>query len=130
ARFGSRGVGDDETGSEGAGTGVVFRLGQVERILALDRAGTHVVADGVAENFALAVYREGELGFGHVPGRVAADPDVIEMPPRPRGGGLENQLGAGGFVDLVVEDVTARSFGFLHPRGAAAEVGHSGGPDL
>src|SRR5256885_4516109 len=45
-----------------------------------------------------------------------------------RGGALEEQLGALGGVDLVVERLGAR--GLLHARDAAALVRHAGGPDL
>jgi len=45
-----------------------------------------------------------------------------------RGRALEEQLGALGAVDLVVERLGAR--GLLHARDAAALVRHPGGPDL
>ena len=58
---------DEDTGTERAAPVIDFGLRQVERVRALDVARTHVVADGVADDFSAAVDHEREFRFWHVP---------------------------------------------------------------
>jgi len=69
-----------------------FGLRQVERIFPLDVAAAHVVADRVAENAAGAVQHEAEFGFGHLPGRVAAQADGLARADGPRRRRFEEQF--------------------------------------
>ena len=116
--------------AEGAASVVDLGLGQVERVLALDVAGAHVVADGVADDDAAGIDDESEFGLGHGPFCVLADADLVAGADGAAGGGLEEELWALGGVDAVVKIATAGVFGFLHARAAAAVVGDAGGPDF
>ena len=98
---------DHQSWTERRAVGVDLRLGQVERVGPLDRAARHVVTDRVAEDPARPVHRQGQLGLRDVPRRVRTDPHGAAVPHHPMGGGLEEQLGALGVVDEVVERVSS-----------------------
>ena len=73
---------------------------------------------------------EREFGFGDGPLGVAADADVAVRAGDAVGDGFEEELGALGGVDAVVEVAAAGVFGFFHAGAAAAVVGDAGGPDF
>src|SRR5690606_5063730 len=88
--------------AEGAGAVVDLGLGQIQRVAALDVAGADVVADRQADQPEGVVEYQGQLGLGHAPPRVGADPDRVAGADEAGRGGLEEQLGAVGRVDEVV----------------------------
>jgi len=57
---------DDEAGAQCAAAAIDLGLREVERILAFDVAAAHVVGNGVAEDRAVGVDREGKFGFGDI----------------------------------------------------------------
>jgi competence protein ComEC len=59
---------------------VDLRLWQVEQVLALDVARTHVVADRAAHEPPAGVHHECEFRLGHAPPRIAADADGVVRP--------------------------------------------------
>src|SRR6185312_5218145 len=103
-------------------------LRQVERVLALDRPGRHVVARGVARDLAEAVDHQGDLGFRHVEAGVGTHRDglpVADDSPRCR---LEEKLRPFGLIDLLVD--VGRALALLDPRLAGRDVRDPGRPDL
>ena len=89
-------------GAEGATPEIDLGLREVERVLALDRTGRHVVADRIAHDIAPSVYHQGYLGLGYVQSRVRPHchrAAIAYHPPRRR---LEEQLGPVGVVDELV----------------------------
>src|SRR5690349_18061525 len=101
------GVGDLPGGAdrrtERAAAQVDLRLRQVERVLALDRPGRHVVAHGVAGDLAEAVDDQGDLGFRDVDHRVGTYRYRLSVADHPPGRRLEEQLGPFGVIDLLVD---------------------------
>src|SRR5690606_3130455 len=108
-----------------AGTVVDLGLRQVQRVLALDAARGHVVADGVAADGPGAVQHQYQLRLGHVPATVAAHAHRLAVAAAAPAGGLEEQLRPLGTVYLLVH-VGALRFGLAGH--AAAQVGHAAGP--
>ncbi len=100
-------------------------LRQVERVLALDVARRDVVADAKADDLAVRVHDQRQLGLGHVPGAVGAHADRLLVADDAPADRLQEHLGALGFVDARV-DVLDRRLGLA--RLAAAQVGHAAGP--
>src|SRR5262249_32935410 len=86
------GVGEGNDGAEGAGVVVDLGLRQVERVLALDVARTHVVADRVADQLEPGGQHQGQFRLRHVPLAVAADEYAVAGADDAPGGGLEEQL--------------------------------------
>ncbi len=126
-----QGIGSEqERGAEGAASVVDLGLGKVERVFSFDIAGAHVVADGVAGDDSGGADEQSELGFGHGPGGVGADANGPVGAYDAAAGGLEEDLGAFGVVDAVVEGSAAGVFGLFDARIATAEVGDACGPDL
>src|SRR5262249_43001210 len=64
---------EPDHGAEAAGLAVDLRLREVERVLALDVAGAHVVSDRVADQLQLRRDQERDFRLGDVPPGVAAD---------------------------------------------------------
>jgi hypothetical protein len=123
-------VADEDAGAEGAASVVDFGLRKIERVGAFDVAGAHVVADGVADDLAARVDEKGEFGFRHRPRGVTTDFDEAVRACDFVGDSFEEELGAFGGVDAVVEISSACVFGFGDAGAAAAVVGDAGGPDL
>jgi len=98
-------------------------LRKVERIGSFDVAGTHVVADGVADDFAARVDGQREFGFGNGPGGVAPDLYGAVGSGDLMGDGFEEEFGALGGVDAVVEIAASGIFGFGDARSSAVVVG-------
>ncbi len=125
-----RGRGDQHARPQPAAAVVHLGLGQVQRILSLDVARAHVVADRVPDNLAARADDQRELRLGHVPLRVLPNPHGLSMTAHAMRCGLEEELWTGRVVDAVVEVATARQLCLLHPGRAAPVVGDPGGPDL
>ncbi len=123
-------VADEQAGAEGAAAVVDLGLRKIEGIGALDVARAHVVADGVSDDLAAWIDDESEFGLGYGPGGVVADFDVAVGACDFVGYGFEEELGAFGGVDAVVEVSAACVLGFGDAGAAAAVVGDAGGPDL
>ena len=123
-------VADEEAGAKSAATVVDLGLREVERVGAFDVAGAHVVADGVADDLAARVDDEREFRFGDGPGGIAANFDLTVGACDFVTYGFEEELGAFGSVDAVVEVAASGVFGFGDAGAAAAVVGYAGGPDL
>ncbi len=102
-------------------------LGQVERIFPFDVAGTHVVADGIADNFHGWIDDQRQFGLGDVPGGVVADGDGIVRSDRPAGRRFEKDLWPCSRVDPVIDAAVGR---FFFAGDAAPLIGDSGGPDF
>src|SRR6185436_14984481 len=68
-------VADVDAGADRARAVVDLRLRQVERVVALDVARRHVVADGVTDDLTGAVDDQRQLRLGDVPLAVVADAD-------------------------------------------------------
>ena len=66
-------------------------------------AGGHIVADREPDGPEVRVRDDHELGLGHVPGGVAADPDRVAGQHGTRACGLEEQLGPFRVVDEGVD---------------------------
>src|ERR1035441_6494982 len=113
-----------------AGGGAGFGARQVERVLPFDIAGAHVVADGIAEDAAGGRDQQGQLGLRHIPGGIGADADGFAGTGDSMRRGLEEELGALGLVDAIVEAFSSGGFRLGHAGGAAAVIGDAGGPDL
>src|SRR5204862_459885 len=92
------------------------RLRQVERVLALDVPRAHVVADRVADDRAARGHDERELGLGHIPACVAADPHGLAAPTHTMRRRLEEELRALGVIHAIVEVTASR-----RPTGLALE---------
>jgi hypothetical protein len=103
-------------------------LRQVQRVLALDRARAHVVAHRIAADLARGVEDQGQLGLGHVDGRVGAHRDGLARAGHPPGGRLEEQLRPFGLVDQRVQPPGALAL--LHALTLRQLVRHPGRPDL
>lgn len=121
---------EEDGGAEGGATGEALGLGEVEGVLAFDVAAREVVAAGDADDFATAVDGESEFGLGHHPGGVGAEVHGGVGADGALGGGFEEDFGALGLIDAVVEGAAAGVFAFFHAGGAAAEVGDTCGPDF
>ena len=117
--------GDDR--AEGGAGAVDLGLRQVDRVLALDAAGRDVVADGVAGDLARRVDQQRHLRLRHVPRRVAPDRDRLARRRDAIRRGLEEDFGPLGVVDLRVDVLLG---GLFHPGVTAAQVRHTGRPDL
>ncbi len=113
-------------------TAAVVDLGlrEVKRVGSFDVTGAHVVADGVADDLGARIDEEGEFGLGDGPGGVATDFDGAVGACDLVSDGFEEELGAFGGVDTVVEVAASCVFGFGDAGAATAVVGDSGGPDL
>ena len=70
-------VAEQDARAERARAVVDLGLRQVERVLALDVARGHVVADAEADDLAGGVHHQRQLGLGHVPGAVGAHADRL-----------------------------------------------------
>src|ERR1700690_1813653 len=67
-------------------------LGQVERILALDVARTHVIPNRVACDVSAPTYKQSQFRLRHCPAGIRADPYLLPRPDSAAGSGLEKQL--------------------------------------
>src|SRR5690606_30379484 len=112
--------------AERARTRVDLGLGQIERVLALDIATAHVVADGDADNLHGWIHDQRQFRLGHIPVRIAADAYLAVGADYPGSARLEKDLRARGGVDARI-DIAAVDCLFL-ARGAAAFVGDAGSP--
>src|SRR5262249_28219936 len=131
--FGLRGQwlrADKNAGAEAAALRVDFSLRQIERILALDVARTHVITDRVADDPAERIDDQRQLRLGHVPLRVATDAHLLIRARYAVGRGFKEQLGAVGGIDAVIKVSAASRFRFLHSRRPAAEISYARRPDL
>ena len=72
---------------------VNLRLRQIQQVFAFDVARTHVVADRVADDFAMAIDDERQFGFGHVPLGVLANANGLAGPATFSGSDLKNISG-------------------------------------
>jgi hypothetical protein len=99
--------------AERAAVVVDLRLGQVERVLALDGA--------------VSSEDEPELRLGHVPARVGTHGDGLSGSPHAPAGSLEEELGSLGAVEVVVERWLGRR---LDPGVASSLVRDSRAPHL
>jgi hypothetical protein len=121
-------VGDEDRRPDRARACERLRLRDVERVLALDRAGGDVVADRQAGEGSCWTEDDAHLGLGDVPGRVSADADRLARTDRPATAGvLHEQLGTSGVVNHRVHVLDGA---LLDPRVAATRVGDAGAPDL
>ena len=98
---------DEHAGPERATAVVDLGLRQIERILSLDIARAHVVADGVADDLAAIVDEQRQLRLGHVPLGVAANAHVASRSGDAAGRGLEEKLRPLGGIDAIVEVAAA-----------------------
>ena len=126
-QFGHDADGRDER-PHAARAAINLRLRQIERVLSLDVASGHVVADGVADDGPGRRNDESQFGLGDRPLAVGADPNRLAGIDEPLGRGLQEELGPLGGVDLVVELGGAARF--LLAGDLAPLVGDAGGPDL
>ena len=130
-RGGSHGLtADEDARPKGAAAVVDLSLRKIERIGAFDIAGAHIVADGVADDLRARIDDESEFGFGHGPRCVAANLYATVGSCDLVGDGFEEELGALGGVNPIIEVAAAGVFGFGDARAAAAVIGDAGGPDL
>src|SRR5579863_2966409 len=116
--------------SERATAVIHLCLGQIERILALDIARAHVIADGVAVDAALWADDESELRFRHGPMGVAPDPNFAPRTDCTAGRRFEEEFRAFGGIDAIVEVAATCVFRFFHACAATAIVGDAGSPHL
>ena len=120
--------GDEDRRSERARAGIDLRLGQVERVRALDVSRGHVVSDRVPRDATVLAEHDADLRLGHVPGRVLADADRRTRPDRASHHRvLHEELRSRRVVDHRV-DVLHRAL--LDAGVARALVGHARAPDL
>ena len=105
--------------------------GRIERVFAFDVAGAEVVADRVAEDVAVAIDGEGE---SRARGRSTCESRrsfiAAAMTDDAMRRGLEEDLGAVGVIDAVVERAAAGDLRLLHARVAAAQIRDARGPDF
>ena len=121
---------DEHRGPERARAVVDLRLGKGERVLALDVARAHVIADRVADDRAACVDAERNFGFGHAPPCVAANAHrLVGRAHAPRRA-LEKKLRPLGLVHAIVERAAARILRLLHARGTAAHIRDARRPHL
>src|SRR5262249_10142390 len=103
-------------------------LRQVERVFTLDIARTHVVADGVADDFEFRRDYQSQLWFGDIPVAVGADADALAGAGNAVGRGLEEQLRSPRRVDEIIEP--RRTSGFALAGFLRALVRDTRGPDF
>ena len=102
---------DVERRADRARARVDLRLGQVERVRAPRSRGRRRRSRSCTRGSCpRSPTTSADLGLGHVPGRVAADPDRLAgADGAPRPGVLEEELGPVGVVDEVVDVLDRRS---------------------
>src|SRR6185437_13171798 len=117
--------GDQNARSERAAAVVNFSLGKIKRVFAFNVARTHIVANGVAENFPAGTDQQCEFWFRHRPLGVLANGDFVVMADDAAGCRFEKNFRTLRSVHAVVEISAARGLRLLHPRGAAAKISYA-----
>ena len=120
--------GNQNARAQGAAIVVELGLRQIERILALDVAGAHVVADGEPDQLSLRRNDQRQFRLGNRPFRVAADADRLAGTGDAPRHGLEEQLRPRRRIHPVV--VRGARFRFLHAGHLAPLVRHPRRPDF
>src|SRR5262249_6840474 len=121
-------AGERDDWAEGAAVVVDLRLRQVERVFALDVAGAHVVADGVADDLEPRRQYQRDLRLRHRPAAVVTNPHALAGADYAIGGRLEEEFRPFRRVHQVVK--LGGAGGLALARLAAALVGDAGGPHL
>ena len=107
---------------------VSFGLRQIQEIFAFDVARTHVVADGVADDFSARIHHQRQFRLRHVPFGVAPDADGFAGADDFLRQRFEENFRPFRRINLVVGG--GAEIGFLHARGFAAQISHARRPDF